>query len=162
MEINLAEVAAQAIAFCILLGILRWKAWGPIQTSLRLRREKIQSDFDKIEVAKKELESLKVEYQTHIQKIEDEARVKIVAAIEEGQKIAKEMQDKARLESQKSFEKAAENLTLEVAKARAALRKDIADLAIHTSERVLNEKMSGDKAQQTKILEIIDELEKAL
>ena len=160
MEINIAEIAAQAIAFCALLIVLRWKAWGPIQNSLRLRREKIQSEFDKIDSAKKEIESLKAEYHAHLQKIEDDARAKLLEAVNEGRKISKEIQEKARLDSQNNFEKAKENLATELAKARVTLRREIADLALNVSEKVLQEQMKGAK-QQEKILEMIEELDRA-
>lgn len=162
MEINIAEVVAQAIAFCILLGVLRWKAWKPIQESLRLRREKIHSEFDGIDAAKRDIEALKSQYHSQLQKIEDEARAKMLAAIEEGQRISKELQEKTRLDAQASFEKATENIGIEVAKARLTLRREIADLALDAAERVLNEKLASDKAQQAKIMEIIEDLEKTL
>lgn len=162
MEINIAEVIAQAIAFCILLAVLKWKAWKPIQESLRQRREKIHSEFERIDAAKRDIEALKNQYHTQLQKIEDEARAKMLAAIEEGQRISKELQEKTRLEAQSSFDKATENIAIEVAKARLTLRNEIADLTVSTTERVLHEKLSNDKAQQAKIMEIIEDLEKTL
>jgi F-type H+-transporting ATPase subunit b len=161
-NIKLGEVLVQLIAFVIVFLTLRNMAWGPIQQSLESRRSRIQGEFDKIEHTRKELEAMKTDYSARLQKIEDEARVKIQQAIDEGRKIAKEIQDKARTESQTTFDKAKQNLDLEVAKARVTLRQEIADLAINTSERVLNEKMASDRAQQAKILEIIGDLEKTL
>lgn len=161
-NIKLAEVLVQLIAFVIVFLALRKMAWGPMQQSLESRRAKIQGEFDKIEAARKEIEAMKTEYTGRLQKIEDEARAKIQQAIDEGRNIAKEIQEKARTESQNTFDKAKQNLDLEIAKARVALKQEIADLAINTSERVLNEKMSNDRAQQAKILEIIGDLEKTL
>ncbi len=161
-NIHLGEVFVQLIAFVIVFLTLKALAWKPILKSLELRRSKIHGEFEQIEKAKKDIEALKAEYASHLQKIEDEARAKIQQAIDEGRRIAKEIQDKARTESQATFEKAKENLDLEISKARIELRREIADLALTASERVLNQKMSGDSAQQAKILEIIDELEKTL
>ena len=161
-NIKLGEVLVQLIAFIIVFLTLRKLAWGPVQGSLESRRAKIQSEFDKIETARKEMETMKADYTARLQKIEDEARAKIQEAIDEGRRIAKDIQDKARSESQSTFEKAKQNLDLEMAKARIALRQEIADLTISASERVLNEKLSSDRAQQTKILEIIEDLEKTL
>ncbi|MBI3312602.1 MAG: F0F1 ATP synthase subunit B, partial [Candidatus Omnitrophica bacterium] len=74
-------------------------------------------------------------------------------------KIAKEIQEKARAESQASFEKAKDNLAIETAKARITLRREIADLAVSVSEKVLREKLTEAK-QQEKIMGLIEELEK--
>lgn len=161
-NIKLGEVLIQLIAFVIVFLTLKNMAWKPVLQSLESRRARIQQEFDRIEAARKEIESMKTEYTARLQKIEDEARSKIQEAIDEGRRIAKEVQDKARLESQATFEKAKQHLDLEVAKARVALRQEIADLAINTSERVLNERMNSDQAQQAKILEIIQDLEKTL
>ncbi len=161
-NIQLGEVIVQLAAFVVVFLTLRAMAWKPILKSLELRRAKIREEFERIENAKKQIEALKNEYTAHLQRIEEEARSKVQQAVDEGRRIAKEIQDKARTEAQSTFEKAKENLELEVSKARIELRREIADLALTASERVLNQKMSGEAAQQAKILEIIDELEKSL
>ncbi len=161
-NIHLGEVFVQLIAFIIVFLTLKGMAWKPILRGMELRRARIQQEFESIESAKKGLESMKAEYTALLQKIEDEARAKIQEAVNDGRRISKELQDKARAESQVVFEKAKENLELEIAKARIALRQEIANLTINASERILNERMSSDKVQQAKILEIIQDLEKTL
>ena len=161
-NIHLGEVIVQITAFLIVLFTLKKFAWGPLLGALEARRARIQSEFDKIEETKKEIASLKADYAVRMQKIEDEARAKIQEAVDEGHRVAREMQEKARLESQASFDKAKENIELEAAKARIALRKDIADLALSVSEKILKEKMTSSKEQQDKILNIIEDLEKSL
>src|SRR3989338_3427393 len=155
------EVLVQLIAFIIVFWTLKVLAWKPLLKSLESRRAKIKDDFLKIENARKEIEALRAEYQTHLQKIEDEAWAKIQEAVDEGRRIAREIQDKARTESQETFEKAKENLYLEIAKARIELRREIAGLAILASERVIKERMDDIK-QQEKVAAIIEELEKNL
>ena len=161
-NIQLGEVLVQLVAFVVVFLMLKALAWKPILQSMAARREKIREELESIEKAKKAIEGLKAQYNALLQKIEEEARAKVQQAIDEGRRISKEIQDKARSESQATFEKAKENLELEVSKARIELRREIADLALTASERVLNQKLSGDGAQQAKILEIIDELEKTL
>ena len=162
MEINIAEVIAQAIAFSIVFIVLRWKAWGPIQAALQARRDKIQSDFDSIDASKSEVEKLKVQYQELLDKIEDESRAKLNAAIDEGRKIAKEIQEKTRAEAQADFEKNKQNIQIEAAKARVELRREIASLSVQVAERILKEEMSDSSKQDQKVLSIIEELEKSL
>lgn len=157
-----AEVVVQILAFLIVFFTLRKLAWKPVLDSLEARRAKIRGEFESIEAAKKEIEALKAEYAASLQKIEDQARAKLQEAIDEGRRISREIQEKARLESQATFEKAKENLAIEVAKARISLRRDIAEIALDASEKVLREKMSDDKKQQEKILSIIEDMEKAL
>lgn len=161
-NIKLGEVVVQLVAFVVVFLTLKAMAWKPLQQSLESRRSKIQHEFDLIEKSRKEMEAMKTDYSAKLQKIEEDARAKIQEALDEGRRISKEIQDKARAESQATLEKAKENLAIETAKARIALRQEIADLAIHASEKVLSEKLSTDKAQQAKIMDIISELEKTL
>ncbi|HTL47140.1 MAG TPA: F0F1 ATP synthase subunit B [Verrucomicrobiae bacterium] len=156
------EVFVQLLAFVLVFLALKKLAWKPVLGSLEARREKIRKDFEAIEAAKKEIEGLKAQYAALLQKIEDEARAKVQEAVDEGRRIGREIQEKARAESQATFDKAKENLALEAAKTRLVLRQEIADLAMDVSERILKEKLSTDKAQNAKILEIIEELEKTL
>ena len=161
-SINLGEVLVQLIAFVIVFWTLKLLAWKPLQQSLQARRDKIRHQFDEIEKAQKDIERLKADYTAQISKIDDEARAKPQQAIDEGRKIAREIQDKARAESQTAFDKAKENIELEVVKARITLRNEIANLTVNATERILNEKMSDSRAQQEKVLEIIQDLEKSL
>ena len=161
MSVSIQEILTQALGFLILVFVMRKMFWKPILASLESRRSKIKTDLAHIDETKKEVENLKVEYTAHIKKIDEAAREKLQEALDEGRKIAREIQDKARTESQAAFDKAKENLEIETAKARLSLRREIANLAIGVSERVLKEKMT-DAKQQEKAQEIIAELEKSL
>lgn len=154
------EVFVQLIAFVIVFWTLKLLAWKPLLRALESRRERIRTQFEELEAAKGDIEKLKAEYQTHLTKIEEEARARLQEAVEEGRRIARQIQDKAREDSQLTLEKAKESLEIEVAKARITLRREIADLAIAVSEKILKEKMT-DAKQQEKIMELIEELDKA-
>lgn len=160
-NIHLKEVAAQFFAFLIVFLVLKKLAWKPLIHIIKSRREKFENEWSDIEKTKQELETLKKDYQLHLQKIEDEARAKMQEAVQEGRRIAREIQEKARLESQTSFEKAKINIDLEIQKARVTLRREIADLSIRVAEKILNEKMDGPH-QEKKAMEILQGLEKQL
>src|SRR4051812_21383059 len=100
MNVSIQEILTQALGFIILVFVMRKLFWKPILNTLDTRRDKIKNELDHIETSKKDLEKLKTEYAVHLQKIEDEARAKIAEAVEEGRRIAREIQEKARAESQ--------------------------------------------------------------
>lgn len=156
-----AEVFIQLAAFLIVFFTLRKFAWGPIQKSLADRRDHIQKSIDDVERAKRDMEKLKTEYQLHLQKIEDEARAKMAETVEAGRAIAKEIQDKAREEAQRTFEKTKSALDLEVAKARVTMRREIADLSIQVAEKILGDHLNDGK-QREKASQLVDQLEKTL
>lgn len=152
------EVIVQLIAFLIVFAVLKSLAWKPIMKSLADRRDRIKKMLEDAETARHEAEKLRADYAAHLQKIDDEARTKLQEAIEEGRRIARDIQQKSRTEAAQSLEQAKENLDLEVAKARVTLRREIADLSIRVAEKIICEDLSEAK-QQEKILEIIKDIE---
>ena len=112
------EVVVQIIAFLIVFFTLKRLAWGPVQKALETRREKIKEAFARIDLGKKEIDALKAEYAGHLARIEEDARAKLQEAIEEGRRLSRDLQEKARAEAQSVFEKTKENLEVEIAKAK--------------------------------------------
>lgn len=152
------EVIVQLLAFLIVFFTLKAMAWKPLLKGLESRREKIKADIDHLAVAKKEMETLKAEYSAHLQRIDEEARSKIQEAVEEGRRVARDIQEKARSDAQETFEKTKENIVLEAEKARIQLRREVADLTIRVSEKILGEHLT-EKKQQEQILRLIEEME---
>ncbi|HOW58572.1 MAG TPA: F0F1 ATP synthase subunit B [Candidatus Omnitrophota bacterium] len=160
-NIHLKEVFIQLVAFLIVFLTLKKFAWKPLLAIMKERRDKFEHEWTHIEKIKKDVAALQKDYQTHLQKIEEEARIKMQEAIQEGRRIAREIQEKARADSQASFEKAKETIGIEVEKARIELRREIAKLSLQVAEKVISEKMDG-AFHEKKALELIDELEKKL
>ncbi len=161
MNIVPTEIVIQLVAFLIVFFTLRKFAWGPIQKSLADRRNHIQKSIDDVERAKRDMEKLRAEYEMHLKQIEEQTRAKMAETVEAGRLITKEMQDKAREEAQRTFDKTKAALDLEVSKARVVLRHEIADLSVHVAEKILRENLS-DSRQRDKAAQLVDELEKAL
>lgn len=161
MNLSVQEILTQAGGFVVLVWIMKKFFWKPLLAALDSRKNKIKNDLEQIESVKKEVDALRSDYQSHLQKIEEEARAKMQEAIQEGRRIAREIQEKARGDSQASFEKAKENIVIEVEKARIELRREVAKLSLQIAEKVVQEKM--DAAQhEKKAIELIEALEKKL
>ena len=158
MSLSIQEILTQALGFLLLLFVMRRIFWKPLLAMLEGRRSRIEQAFQQIETSKKEIDSLRADYEKRIERIEEEAHAKLQSAIDEGRKIGREIQEKAREEAKDALTRSKENLSLEVAKARVELRKEIAELTLRATEKLLHEQMSGDK-QREKILEMIEELE---
>ncbi len=155
------EVLIQLSAFLLVFFTLRKVAWGPIQKGLADRREHIQKSIADAEDAKRNMEKLKAEYETHLTQIEVQTRAKMAETVEAGRLIAKEIQEKAREEAQKTFDKTKAALDLEVSKARVTMRKEITEISVHVAEKVLRENLTDGKLRE-KASQLVDELEKAL
>lgn len=158
-NINLGEVLVQLFAFVIVFWTLKSLFWKRILNVLETRRTRIKSEFEQIESAKIEVESLRTKYTNRLQDIEEEARQKLQQAIDEGKGVARELQEGARRESRTILEKAKEDISLEVAKAKVTLRNEIADLTLAATERLLEEKLDETKDKEI-VLNFIEDLEK--
>ncbi len=158
MNLSLQEILTQALGFLILVWVMKRLFWKPVLAALEKRRSLIEEAFRRIEESKKELAALRADYEGHLEKIEEEAHAKLQSSIDEGRRIAREIQEKAREEAKQDLTRVKENLALEVEKARIELRREIADLTLRATEKILHEKMTDEKNRE-KILELIEELE---
>ena len=144
MEIDPKQILVHAIGFLILLAILRKFAWGTLLKAMEARSKRIADDFAAIEEAKREVAKIKQEYQEHVNRIEDEARAKIQAAIADGRRIAMEVEEDARNHARETLEKAKANIAIEVAKARVELKEQVVDLAIGVTHKILQEHLDEE------------------
>ena len=136
------EIVAQVINFLLLLFLLRIFLWKRLLKLLDDRRERIASEFKKIEDNKKEIEGLKAEYEAKIGSIEEVARKRILEAVSEGKNIVEEIKKKANLDAEKIMESTKLDIKYEVARAKEELKNEIIDLTIKATEHLLQEKFT--------------------
>ena len=144
----LAQFVVNILAFLLLLAILRKYAWGALLKLIDERRERIAAEFAAIDRAKEELTKLKSEYQERLNKIEEEARGKIQQAIQDGRRIAAEVEEDARAHARATLEKTKEAIAQEVAKARVELKEQVVDLAIQATHKVLRQHLDEETDQR--------------
>ena len=153
------EMVTQLLGFLIVFFILKKYAFGSILGAIDARRKKIEDEFSDIEKRKKGLETLEKEYRGRLDHIEREAREKIQEASKVGQGLAKDIQEAARLDAKKLFERTQADIEQEIAKGRLSLRNEIVDIATMMTEKVLREKL--DAREQEKLVDkFLKELEK--
>ena len=140
----LAQFVVNILAFLLLLAILKKFAWGSLLKLIDERRARIDSEFAGIEKTKLELERLKQDYQAHLGRIEEEARAKIQQAVNDGRRVASEIEEEARGHARDTLEKAKEAIGLEVAKARVELKEQVVDLAIQATHKILQQNLDEE------------------
>ncbi len=153
------EIVAQVISFLLLLALLRIFAWNKLLKFLDDRRERIASEFKKIDDAQAAVDRMKSGYDKKLADIEAESRAKIQEAIAEGKKVSQEIRESARQEARASLDKAQENRENEVAKAKQELKQKVVELTLGTTEKLLKEKIDGEKDKKL-ASDFLDELEK--
>lgn len=154
------EVVAQLICFLMLFFLLRAFAWKKFLKILDDRKERIASDFKKIDEAKAEITRIKTDYDTRLSTIEETAKAKIQEAISAGQALSRDIQGKARDDAQKILESAKENIAQELSKAKQELKTQVVDLTIAATERIIKEKLTKE-ADKKLIADLVSEIEKS-
>ena len=133
----IAEAVSQALAFLLFFLVLKKYAWGPILRLIDERNAKIEEAFKRAEAAEEKAVALRAEYEAHMRNVEAEAREKIQAAVNEGRRIATEINDNARKESARILDKAKQATELELAKARAELKEEIVGMVVGATEKII-------------------------
>lgn len=157
MELIWSQVVTQILGFLIALLILKKYAWGPVLNLLEERRQKIQGEFDRIDVTKQEVAALKTEIEAQLRNMEAQARARIQEAVQDGQRVAAEITDKARVEARDLVERAKEEIVRDRDKARVELRNEMVDMVVTATERIVSERLDDAKHRE-KISTFIDSL----
>jgi len=153
------EVVAQVVSFLLLLTLLRIFAWKKLLKMLDDRRERIASEFRRIDEAQSAVEKLRADYDKRLSGIEAEARAKIQEAVAEGKRVSQEIREGARQEARTILGKAQENIEIEVSKAKQELKQKVVELTLGTTEKLLKEKITDEKDRKL-ASDFLDELEK--
>lgn len=155
----LKEIAVQILGFAVVFFVLKKLAWGNLLGAIDARRHKIEQDFSDIESQKKRLADLETEYKKRLENIEQEARVKIQDAASVGLALARDIQDKARGESDKIIARAKSEIEQDVAKARLTLRDQLVEMSALMTEKIVKQKLDA-KEHEKLVDQFLKELEK--
>lgn len=155
----LKEIAVQILGFGIVFLVLKKFAWGNLLGMIETRRKKIEDEFSSIEQKKKSLSDLEKDYRARLENIEQEARTKIQEAANVGVALARDIQEKARLDAQKMTDRAQAEITQDIAKARQVMRDDLVELSALMTEKVIHEKLDP-KAHEKLVDQFLKDLQK--
>jgi F-type H+-transporting ATPase subunit b len=144
VDLEFKQILTQIAGFIILLWLLKKFAWGHILNMLDERRNKIASEFQAIEESKKDLSILKIEYESKLSEIETYTQTRLREGIKEGERIAKEIIDKAREEAIKLLKEKEQEIKKEREKALRDLESRIIDISVTIASRVIGKTLSKE------------------
>lgn len=146
--------------FLLLVVILSKTAWKPLITALEQREQRIQSEKDAAEAARKAAESLKEDLERELARIAARTQEAIAEAARQGQKTKDELLRGAQDEAKSLLDKTRRQLEDEKERLVRELRAQVADLSVLAAERIL--KAAMDLPAQKRLLEdFFKDLEKA-
>lgn len=151
------EWVFQVLALIIIIIILKALLFKPVSDFIEKRRLAIAADVNNAASAKKSANELKMEYESKLKHINDEAddilKSARVKALEREATIIKE----AKVEAQAIKDKAKADTALELERVRAEMKNEMINVATLMASKFVKSELSNQKQEQF-IEEIIDEM----
>jgi len=146
------------ISFTILYLILRKFAWGPILGAVNEREKGIRNALLLAEKTREEMASLQSDNEQTLKKARAEREALLKEAREIKQKLIDDAKNEAKSEANKIIIQAQETIQSEKNAAIVDLKNQVASLSVDIAEKVLQDKVSNDKAQMSLLQELIKDV----
>ena len=138
--------------------MLKKFAWKPILDSVNEREQGIKDALLSAEKAREEMASLQSDNELTLKKARAERDALLKEAREIKQKVIDDAKTEAKIEAKKIITQAKEAIQNEKNSAIVDLKNQVADLSVGIAEKVLQSKMSEDKAQMSLVKELIKDV----
>ena len=144
------------ITFLIVLGILRWKAWGPLMNALDARASQIEESLSKAEKVTAEAEQQAEKNEEILNTARKEAQDIVAQARDAGEKLKHKLESDGKEQYNTMLDKAKVQIDSEKQKALNEIKNTVVDVAIKASEKVIKRNLNNE--DNIKIIEqTIDE-----
>ena len=132
------------ITFLIVLGILRWKAWGPLIETLDARSRQIEESLSKAEKVTAEAEQQIEKNEEILQTARKEAQEIVSNARDAGDKLKQKLEVDGKEQYNAMLRKAKEQINTEKQKALNDIKNTVVDIAIKASEKVIKRNLNNE------------------
>lgn len=164
MDLTISTIIGDFIliagSFLLLIFLVKKYAWGNISSILDERAEKISSDIDGAEEARKKAEELASKREAELAGSRTEAKTIIENAKGTAEKSRADILTEAKLEAGRLKEKANQEIAQNKAEALQSVKGDVADLTISLAEKILSKNLDS-QAHKELIDQYIDQLGEA-
>ena len=164
MDLTISTIIGDFIliagSFLLLIFLVKKYAWGNISSILDERAEKISSDIDGAEEARKKAEVLASKREAELAGSRTEAKTIIENAKGTAEKSRADILAEAKLEAGRLKEKANQEIAQNKAEALQSVKGDVADLTISLAEKILSKNLDS-QAHKELIDQYIDQLGEA-
>ncbi len=149
MSIDLTFIG-QIVVFLAFLGLMKKYLYGPLSDLMEQRSAKIAEGLAAADAGKEARARAEAEVASQLNEARGKAQEILSASEKRAAEIEEEMITKARGDAQQIVDAAREEVGAEVNKARQALRKEVADLAMLAAERILDVEL--DEKRHAKLI----------
>ena len=151
-------IVMQWLNFLVLLVVLYGLGWKPLLKLIDQRREQIRNDIKTAREGRESVEEDRAEVRKALAEAQRERRDLRDQSVREAEAERKEMIARARDEAAKLLESARQSIEGEADKARAGLRKYLAEISVSAAERIIDREIRAEDHKQL-IDDFLKELE---
>ena len=144
LNFNVGAWLVNVLGFLLFMAILR-PMFKNINKALEDRQGEVEATYNQIEASKREMETLRSDYEGRIAGIEAEAREKIQGAVKEAQATRDQIVSEAQLRSRELVTRAEAEAEREREQAMITMRQQIVDLALGAATKVIGENLTDDR-----------------
>lgn len=159
MELALGQIFSQIVGFLIMIWILKKFAWKPLLSVLEERKEKIASEFAEIKKQEDTLKGLQQELREKMKALNATAEERLNVELEKAKRMSEQIRKDAEISSKEFLVNAKEEMRLEVIKAKNALKNEMVDLVVDSTEKILKEKIKNDEVNRRFIEERLQQIQ---
>lgn len=142
MTINVTLVG-QMISFAIFVWFTMKYVWPPIATAMAERQQKIADGLAAAEKGARALQDASNQADVELKKAREEAREIVASANRQATGLIEEAREQATAEAQRVRASAEGEVAQQVAQARAALKAEVAGLAVAGAEKILRREVDA-------------------
>jgi F-type H+-transporting ATPase subunit b len=147
-----------AIAFILVLVILKKFAWKPILASLNEREKTIADSLETAERVKQEMATLKSENEDLLAKAREERGAMLKDARETKDRIIGEAKEHAKVEANKIIVDAQQQINAQKMAALTEVKNEVGKLVVEITQKVLRKELSTAGAQEAHIKSLVDDI----
>jgi F-type H+-transporting ATPase subunit b len=144
--------------FLILFPVIKFFFLTPLQEAIQERTQSLEATFAEAESLRREMQSMRSDYEQRLVTTEANARDQIQAQIREAQTLRTTLMAEAAQRADELVARAQQEIEAEKQKAITEIRMHVVDLTLLASERVLGENMDNDRNRRL-VSEFIDKVE---
>ena len=152
LNIDPRAILVNIVGFLLLWLVLQKLVFQPIGRVLAERQQDINSTYDQLEADRRQMETLRAEYEQRLTSIEAEAREKIQSAIKDAQAARDQIIQEANTRGREMITRAEQEIEREREQALITLRQQVVDLALGAATKVI-----GDSLDETRQRRLIDD-----
>jgi F-type H+-transporting ATPase subunit b len=144
-DVNVGLTIWTIVVFIFLLLILGKFAWKPILEQAKTREDRIQGALDEAARLNSEAAALLEQHKAQLADARRQAQEIVNEGKTAGDRVRKDIEEKARAEGQAMVERAKKEIEREKDSALGEIRKESVDLALAAASRLMKQKLDGEQ-----------------